>query len=175
MKIFISILYKHYIINSTILYMDSLWKPNIIGGFSNLVSGTAYTSYFCSMQRMTWNSHGIILGHWAWPTKYREFDLDCQQSPPPHIKTSPRNHGSVGGFHIYLGPSDRMGLIGRNTRKNQDEPSLFSASCCAILASTVQFPWALWSWTRNLQAYSYEWSYPCNPIDFPIRFQSIRI
>ena len=56
-----------------------------------------------------------------------------------------------------------------------DHPSLFSASCCAILASTVQFPWALWSWTRNLQAYSYEWSYPCNPIDFPIRFQSIRI
>jgi hypothetical protein len=95
MKIFISILYKHYIINSTGLYMDSLWKPNIIGGFSNLVSDTAYTSYLCSMQRMTWNSHGIILGHWAWPTKYREFDLDCQQSPPPHIKTPPRNHGSV--------------------------------------------------------------------------------
>ena len=41
---------------------------------------------------------------------------------------------------VYSGPSDRMGLIGRNTRKNQDEPSLFSASCCAILASTVQFP-----------------------------------
>ena len=101
-------IYTSYIWKYSFLYytntilsilQDYTWtpseKPNIIGGFSNLVSDTAYTSYLCSMQRMTWNSHGIILGHWAWPTKYREFDLDCQQSPPPHIKTPPRNHGSV--------------------------------------------------------------------------------